>query len=49
MKCPNCERRIDIFRLRCRVCHERLPFWYIFVIVLLLAVAGGLILLLELF
>ena len=47
MKCPNCERRTGILALRCRVCHQRLPFWYIFVTLLIVAALTGFILLLE--
>ena len=47
MKCPNCERLMRNVDLRCRVCHHRLPFWYILVVVVLIAAFVGIILLLE--
>jgi hypothetical protein len=34
---------------RCRVCHQRLPFWYVLVVIFLIAALVGLILLLEIY
>jgi hypothetical protein len=48
MNCPNCERVVGGFALRCRVCHQRLFFWYVFAIILALAALTGLFFLLEL-
>lgn len=45
MKCPNCERLVSTFARRCRVCHQRLPLWYICTTVLILAVLAGVVLL----
>ncbi|HEY0406504.1 MAG TPA: hypothetical protein VGC89_12305 [Pyrinomonadaceae bacterium] len=47
MICPNCERVIGTFALRCRVCHQRLLLWYVFAILLALAALTGLFFLLE--
>lgn len=47
MKCPNCERLVSALALSCRVCHQRLPGWYFFVILITVAALAGLILLLE--
>ncbi len=47
MKCPNCERLMTAYTLRCLVCHQRLPLWYIFIVVIAIAALVGFILLLE--
>jgi hypothetical protein len=47
MKCPNCERIVGATALRCRVCHQRLPCWYVLVTLITVASLAGLILLLE--
>ena len=49
MKCPNCERLVSTFALRCRVCHQRLPLWYALIGLLLLVGFGGLMILLEIY
>lgn len=47
MKCPNCERSVGVFALRCRVCRQRLPCWYLLIILVTVAALAGLIFLLE--
>ncbi len=47
MKCPNCERLMSALDRHCRVCHQRLPFWYVLAVVFLAAIIVGLVLLLE--
>jgi hypothetical protein len=38
---------MSAFALRCLVCHHKLPLWYIFVIVFVIASLAGFMLLLE--
>jgi RNA polymerase subunit RPABC4/transcription elongation factor Spt4 len=47
MKCPNCDRVIGSLTLRCRVCHQRLALWYVFIVIIAVATLSGLILLLD--
>ncbi|HEX8000943.1 MAG TPA: hypothetical protein VF528_21355 [Pyrinomonadaceae bacterium] len=49
MRCPNCERLVSAFALRCRVCHQRLRFWYILVTLVVVATVAGFVLLLEIY
>jgi hypothetical protein len=48
LNCPNCERVIGAFALRCRVCHQRLFLWYVIVVIFAIAALTGLLFLLEL-
>jgi hypothetical protein len=47
MNCPNCERSVSALDRRCRVCHQRLPFWYVYAITASVVALAGILFLLE--
>jgi hypothetical protein len=47
MRCPNCERPLTFWDLRCGVCHHKLIWLYVIITILTFAAATGVVLLLE--
>ena len=47
MRCPNCERPLTLWDLRCAVCHHKLIWLYVVITLLTFGCATGVILLLE--
>jgi hypothetical protein len=46
-RCPNCERSVSLWNLRCGVCHYKLTAMYVLIALLVLAAATGIALVMD--